>query len=130
MYIYIYIYIYISGVEIKIFSREPNCILIKVFCISNLTYLDSLQKFEEHSYIYIHAYIPGLDINLLRHLSCGKCHAVFTCPGCLTCPASLGVRLQLETEAGCGNAPVQSLMNSFPVDRSQFSSTMNFLLDL
>ena len=38
-----------SGLEIKIFSREPNCIFIsfiKILCISNSTYLGSLQKFE------------------------------------------------------------------------------------
>ena len=40
---------YIAGLEIKIFSREPNCIFmsfIKVVCMSNSTYLGSLQKFE------------------------------------------------------------------------------------
>ena len=39
----------IPGLEIKIFSREPNCIFIsfmKVFCMSNSTYLGSLQRFE------------------------------------------------------------------------------------
>ena len=38
-----------AGLEIKIFSREPNCIFIsflKVFCMSNNTYLGSLHIFE------------------------------------------------------------------------------------
>ena len=38
-----------SGLEIKILSRKPECIFIsflKVFCMSNNTYLGSLQKFE------------------------------------------------------------------------------------
>ena len=37
------------GLEIKLFSREPNCIFksyLKVLCIENSTYLGSLQKFE------------------------------------------------------------------------------------
>ena len=35
--------------EIKLFSREPNCIFksyLEVFCIENSTYLGSLQKLE------------------------------------------------------------------------------------
>ena len=38
-----------TGLEIKIFSREPNFIFIsfrKVFCMSNITFFGSLQKFD------------------------------------------------------------------------------------
>ena len=37
------------GLEIKIFSREPNCIFkshLQVLCIETSTFLGSLQKFE------------------------------------------------------------------------------------
>ena len=40
---------YHTGLEIKLFSREPNCIfksLPNVFCIENSTFLSSLQKSE------------------------------------------------------------------------------------
>ena len=49
---------YDTGLEIKIFSREPNCIFIsfiKVFCMSNSTYLGfwapcrNLREPQEHS---------------------------------------------------------------------------------
>ena len=39
----------LSELEIKLFSREPNCILysfLKVLCIETSTFLGSLQKFE------------------------------------------------------------------------------------
>ena len=39
----------ISGLEIKIFFREPNCILKSyqnVLCIETSTFLGTLQKFE------------------------------------------------------------------------------------
>ena len=38
-----------AGLEIKIFSREPNCIFkrhFQVLCIETSTFLGSLQKFE------------------------------------------------------------------------------------
>ena len=38
-----------SGLEIKIFSGEPNCIFkshLQVLCIETSTFLGSLQKFE------------------------------------------------------------------------------------
>ena len=38
-----------SGLEIKFFSREPNCIFkshLQVLCIEISTFLGSLQKFE------------------------------------------------------------------------------------
>ena len=39
----------LSGLEIKIFSREPNCIFkshLQVLCIETNIFLGSLQKFE------------------------------------------------------------------------------------
>ena len=51
----------LTGLEIKIFSREPNCIFIsfiKVFCMSN-TYLGSLQIFEGAAGAFKGAEAPG-----------------------------------------------------------------------
>ena len=39
----------LAGLEIKIFSREPNCIFkkyLKALCIETSSFLGSLQKFE------------------------------------------------------------------------------------
>ena len=71
-------------------SISNNSTGYKIAIELNLCSLPKIVEFEK-------ILVPGVDINFLRHLPrpVGKCHETFTCP------ASLGVRLQLDTQEDC-----------------------------